>query len=164
MDVLTKVCTLLTARGFVLAPPLSNQDFTRVYFMPRFQQDARRLSNKSDVASVIAKAKKLQQEGLQRISGLNFCTFPLKGRSGLFELRYNGTRLYGSRVYSCEMSEVVVMIGAEDKDGQSKADQTLLDTCEAVHIELLEEINLAIAPNDIERQKNKVKTLRRKVR
>lgn len=164
MDALTKVCTLLIERGFALVPPLTKQDVTAVYLMPRFQQDAKRLSNKDDFASVLAKAKNLQRDGLDRVKNLNFCTFPMKARSGLFELRYNGTRLYGSRVYNSNTSEVVVMTGAEHKGGKIKADPTLLDTCEKIHVDLMKEIALIIESNDIERQKTKKQFSRRKGR
>lgn len=166
MDALTKVCTLLEKQGFTTLQKVSSQDFTLMYWTPRFQQDARRLANKDDLASVSAKAKKLQKDGLTVISGLKFCTFPLRGRSGLFELRHNGTRLYGSRVYGCATSEVVVMTGAEDKDGKSKADPKLLDICEQTHLDLMDKVSvlLAASNNDIARQRDKKDATKRKVR
>ncbi len=87
------------------------------------------IKKRNDVLRAGAKVEVLGQHGLETAKQQKFCTFPMRGRSGLFEIRVNGVRFYGGRLGTAEKREVSVLLGAEDKDGNNEADRRILDRC-----------------------------------
>jgi hypothetical protein len=66
----------------------------------------------------------------------------LKKRSGLFEVRKEGVRLYGCRLPDLNFGDgdksIYVLLASEQKAGRSAADDDVLDTCEE-RLETLED-------------------------
>lgn len=120
-----------------------------------------------DLANAVAKLRKLEEEGLQKICRLNFCSFPLKGTDGLFEIRNNGVRIYGCRISTISIRlELLVLLGAEQKAGKEEANKSLLLRCQKKEalIHAAWKQAAQVADNDIERARraNFSKSHRRK--
>ena len=78
----------------------------------------------------MARVRRLAALGLDVVKNFGFCTFPMRGTKGLFEIRKNGVRLYGGRLRGGAGSEVLVLLGAEQKGGKKEASPALLRRCE----------------------------------
>ena len=67
------------------------------------------LTPDSDKQDAIARLSRLAEHGLDKMKSLSFCTFPMKGTKGLFEVRKNGSASTaagfgedkGARSWSC---------------------------------------------------------------
>lgn len=86
------------------------------------------IDNAADTEACEEKLLSLAQYGLETCSRMKFCT-RLKQAGGLFEIRKAGVRFYGGRLGRLSERDILLLLGAEDKQGESKANTALLARC-----------------------------------
>lgn len=92
-------------------------------------KDTRKIRDKRGLEGALAKARELGELQLETASKLHWLKFPLGARRGMFEIRRDGVRFYGGRITTFDRKQLVILTGAERKDGDA-ADPALLDRCE----------------------------------
>lgn len=100
-----------------------------VFGTAEFVEESNGIANSDDKERADARLIPLVENGLEKVARLKFCTFPMKGRAGLFEIRVNGVRYYGGRIGTANGKDIYVLAGAENKAGRAAADDGLLDRC-----------------------------------
>jgi len=98
-----------------------------------FDRELRKLTNKDASARAFAKALSLAKVPIEDAAKLDWCNYPMKGGLSLFETRERGSgvRLYGVLIGRTEdRKQVLVLVGAEDKDGTSKMNPAVKKRCE----------------------------------
>jgi hypothetical protein len=104
---------------------------TVVVCVPTWNQERAALTPTIDVQRAYAKLLRLADHSLEAFGRMNFLTFPMKGRNGFFEVRQNGVRFYGARHCRVGPTDLVVMLGVEQKAGRTNASKAVLDQSEA---------------------------------
>lgn len=102
---------------------------TIVVVHAKWTKDARKIRDKRGLEGTLAKALELGELQLETASKLHWLKFPLGDRRGMLEIRRHGVRFYGGRIATFDKKQLVILIGAERKDGD-EADPALLDRCE----------------------------------
>lgn len=127
LDVVTKVSTLQTGQRLV---QVASGTAATVLGSPNWVAVRDGLTPTSDVENALLKAGQLGSEPLEKCARMKWVTFPMKGRSGVFEIRVRGIRFYGGRIAKVGGSDVLVLLGAEQKAGNLQADTNVLDGVE----------------------------------
>lgn len=125
---------------------LADRNVAAVFGTPDYVSESNGIANAEDKVKADAKVLVLGDHGLEKIARMNFCTFPMKGRAGLFEVRVQGIRYYGGRLGMSAGKEIYVLAGAENKAGKSAADPAILDRCVEALKSLSEQFKSATAP------------------
>lgn len=133
----TNLFTLLEELGLHHLDVKAARTSAGLFISDECRTEVSKIRPTEDLHNTYAKLKMLESEGLQVVSKLGFCSFPLRGTDGLFEIRKNGVRIYGCRIATISSSlELLALLGAEQKAGKFEASKTLLTRCQARELEI----------------------------
>lgn len=128
---LTDLSTLLDDGGLHV---LTEGAVAVVLVSATWRRDRDGMTPEEDVVRALGTARALADTALDTMCKMQRAG-RLKARHGLFEIRCNGVRFYGAHVGRCYRNggsrDVIVLAGAEQKSGRTKADAALLDRVEA---------------------------------
>jgi len=129
MAVLTKMVTLCETLSITVLVDGEGHAAT-IAASDAFKGEAKKLKNRQDIETSLAKLGKLSELGIDQIAGMKWWKHPMRYRAGLFEVRVNALRHYGGILGEYEDKMLYVLLGSEEKQS-GEASPTILDRCEA---------------------------------
>lgn len=124
---------------------LADRSVAAVFGTSDYVAESNDIANSEAKLRADARLLPLGDNGLEKVAKLKFCTFPMKGRAGLFEIRVEGVRYYGGRIGNSDGKQIYVLAGAENKAGRDEANAALLDRCVKTLKDLTEKLTKANA-------------------